>query len=65
MTDRPQLRLVDRRPQEPPRPLHVRLSAFASRGSPHGRSRAFRLSDEDLDLLLDLAVRLENRGADE
>jgi hypothetical protein len=61
MSDRRHLRLVDRRPLEPP-PLHVRLSAFTSRGSPHGRSRAFRLSDEDLDLLLDLAVRLENRG---
>jgi hypothetical protein len=60
MTGRQLLHLVDR---APPAPRYaVRVSAFSSMGGPHGRSRKFRLSDEDLERLLDLAVRLENRG---
>jgi hypothetical protein len=55
----PHLRLVDRRPPEPR--LAVRITAFAGR-DPHGRSRAFPLDEHDLDQLLALAVRLENRG---
>jgi hypothetical protein len=61
MSDRRHLRLVDRRPLEP-RHLHVRLSAFASSGGPQGRSRAFRLTEIDLDELIEHAERLENRG---
>lgn len=58
----PLLRLVERRPPDP-RPLHVRLSAFTRRGAPHGRSRTFRLTERDLEQLLDLADRLETRRA--
>ena len=54
------LRLIDRAPPAPR--VAVRITAFADRGGPHGRSRAFRLTEHDLEELIDLAVRLENRA---
>ena len=60
MSDRPYLRLVDRRPPEPRR-LAVRITAAAGRG-PFGRTRPFRLDHEALVQLLEYAERLENRG---
>jgi hypothetical protein len=60
MNDRRHLHLVDR---EPPAPrLAVRINAFAGRGAPHGRSRAFRLTEVDLDELIEHAACLENGG---
>jgi hypothetical protein len=60
MTDRRHLHLVDRRPPEEPR-LNLRVSVFAGGGSPHGRSRAFRLNERDINELLRHAERLESR----
>lgn len=54
------LRLV--RPPSPPRPrrLEVRISVADGR-APFGRTRLFRLSDRNLQELIDTALRLEAR----
>jgi hypothetical protein len=55
---RPRLRLVEKPPR--PRPLEVRISAADGR-SAFGRSRAFRLTHDDLDELIAVAMRMERR----
>jgi hypothetical protein len=57
---RPHLRLVP--PPSPPRPrrLEVRIAAADGR-SPVGRTRAFRLSENNLAQLIDIAEWLESR----
>jgi hypothetical protein len=57
---RPHLRLVP--PQSPPRPrrLDVRISVADGR-SAFGRSRVFRLTHDDLDELIAVAMRMERR----
>jgi hypothetical protein len=55
------LRLVP--PAPPPRPrrrIEVRIAAADWR-APYGRSRAFRLTHDDLDELIAFALRLEAR----
>jgi hypothetical protein len=56
----PHLRLVP--PTSPPRPrrLEVRISVADGR-APFGRTRLFRLSDRNLQELIDTALRLEAR----
>ena len=53
-------------PPQPPRPrrhlLAVRISAFAG-SAPHCRSRPFRLTHDDLDELIAVAMRMEGRRA--
>jgi hypothetical protein len=52
------LRLV---PPEPrPRRLEVRINAIEAR-YPYGRSRVFRLTHDDLDELIAVALRMERR----
>jgi hypothetical protein len=46
------------RPPRPRRHLAVRISVSDGR-MPHGRSRAFRLDERDVDELIDHAARLE------
>ncbi len=60
MTGAPHLRLV---PRPPPRPrrLEVRISVADGR-APIGRSRAFRLTHDDLDDLIAIAMRMERRA---
>ncbi len=55
----PYLRLVTREPQ-PRRRLSVQIDVLDGR-SAFGRSRAFRLSDSDLERLIATAERLEAR----
>jgi hypothetical protein len=57
------LRLVP--PSPPPRPQHryeTRIVVSAER-LPIGRSRAFRLTESDVELLIQAAMRLEARRA--
>ena len=64
MTGRaPFLRVVARNSPPPPRPrqIDVRISAFDPR-TPYGRSRAFRLTHDDLDELIAVAMRMEQRA---
>jgi len=61
MSDRPYLHIAARRPPEPR--LAVRLHAFDRKGGPHGRSRAFRLSERDLDEVIEVLARIERRGS--
>jgi hypothetical protein len=58
---RAHLRLVE--PPSPPRPrrLEVRIAADDGR-APYGRTRPFRLSDSDLERLIQTAERLEARA---
>ena len=60
MTGAPHLRLVP--PMPPPRPRHidVRISATCGR-APIGRTRSLKLTESDLDSLLEAAERLEAR----
>jgi hypothetical protein len=48
-------------PPRPRRPLAVRISVSDGR-APHGRSRAFRLTRDDLDELIAAAMRMEARA---
>lgn len=60
----PHLRLVVP-PPPPSRPQHRRLAVRiggADSRSPHGRSRAFRLTHDDLDELIATAARLQARA---
>jgi hypothetical protein len=58
----PYLRLiVPREPQPRRRHLEVRIAAADGR-SAFGRSRAFRLTRDDLDELIAVAMRLERRA---
>jgi hypothetical protein len=59
MGARRHLRLVTKQPQ--PRRLEVRIAAADGR-SPFGRSRAFRLTQDDLDELIAVAMRIERRS---
>jgi hypothetical protein len=54
----PYLRLVTREPQ--PRRLEVRISAANGR-TPIGRSQVFRLTERDVELLIDAALIAEAR----
>ena len=57
----PHLRIVSR--QAPPRRLlAVRISVLDGH-SAFGRTRPFRLSDSDLERLIDYALRLESRAS--
>jgi len=56
---RHRLRLVVSSPR-PPR-LEVRINATEAR-YPYGRSRAFRLTPDDLDELIAVAMRMERRA---
>jgi hypothetical protein len=65
MTDAPfpsrsHLRLVPPTPPPRPRRLDVQISATDGR-SPFGRSRAFRLTESDVELLIAAAMRMEAR----
>lgn len=54
------LRLVHSAP--PPRPRRIDVQITARDGpSPCGRTRPFRLTDDDLDELIDIATRMERR----
>jgi hypothetical protein len=57
--NRPCLRVVTRQPQ--PRRLEVRISVADGR-APFGRTRIFRLTESDLDQLINAATLLEPRG---
>jgi hypothetical protein len=57
---RPRLRLVPREPQATPR-LAVRISVLDGR-SAFGRSRAFRLTHDELGELIAVAMRMERRA---
>ena len=51
-------------PPAPPRPRRIDVRIAASDGrSPIGRTRALRLSRDDLDALIDVALRMEGRRA--
>lgn len=56
---RPCLRLVPREPQ-PRRRLAVRINVLDGRCA-YGRAGPFRLTDRDLDELVEIAARLERR----
>jgi len=58
---RPCLRLVPREPQAVRRRLTVRINVLDG-SSAFGRSRAFRLTHDDLDELIAVATRLERRA---
>jgi hypothetical protein len=60
MTGAPHLRLLP--PPSPPRPrrIDVRISAADGR-APIGRTRLFRLSERNLQELIDTAMRMEAR----
>jgi hypothetical protein len=55
------LRLVEKTPLAPRRCLSVRINVLDGR-SAFGRSRAFRLTHDDLDELINVATRLEGRA---
>jgi hypothetical protein len=55
------LRLIPPSPPPRPRRLEVRFHVFDGR-APYGRSRAFRLTHDDLDELIDVAMRMERRA---
>jgi hypothetical protein len=57
-----QLRLIPPSPSPRPRRLDVRISASDGR-VPYGRSRAFHLTESDIQLLLEAAMRMEARRA--
>jgi hypothetical protein len=57
----PNLRLVAAAPA-PRRCLSVRINVLDGRSS-FGRSRAFHLTHDDLDELIDVAMRMEGRRA--
>jgi hypothetical protein len=57
---RPRLRLVEKTPLAPRRYLSVRINVLDGR-SAFGRSRAFRITEDDLCELVDVALRLERR----
>jgi len=56
---RPDLRIVSRQPQ--PRRLEVRFHIL-DRRAPYARSRAFRLTHDELDELMAAATRMERRA---
>jgi hypothetical protein len=58
---RPRLRLVEKTPLAPRRYLIVRINVLDGR-SAFGRSRAFRLTHNDLDELIAVAMRMERRS---
>ncbi|PNE11329.1 MAG: hypothetical protein CR217_09315 [Beijerinckiaceae bacterium] len=58
----PYLRVVAPTPPPRPRRLEVRISAADGR-APYGRSRPFRLTHDDLDELIAVALRIEGRRA--
>jgi hypothetical protein len=55
----PNLRVVPSAPA-PRRRLSVRINVLDGR-APYGRSRAFRLTPDDLDELIAVAMRMERR----
>jgi hypothetical protein len=55
---RPRLRLEASAPR--PRRIEVRINATEAR-YPYGRSRAFHLTHDELDELIDVAMRIEGR----
>jgi hypothetical protein len=58
---RPRLRLVPREPRAVRHRLAVRISVLDAR-APYGRSRAFRLTHDELDELIEIAMRMEGRA---
>jgi len=60
MTGAPHLRLVPAAPPPRPRRLDVRISV-ADHRTPYGRTRPFRLTHDDLDELIAVAMRMERR----
>ena len=57
----PHIRIVAPAPPPRPRRLDVRIAASDGR-EPIGRTRPIRLSDRDVDELVDFALRLEGRA---
>ncbi len=57
---RPHLHLVPREPQ-PRRRYETRIVVSSAR-MPIGRTRTFRLTERDVELLIDAAVRMERRA---
>jgi hypothetical protein len=55
------LRLVPPPPPRPRRRYEVRIAVSAAR-TPVGRSRVFRLSENDIQLLVEAAMKLEARA---
>jgi hypothetical protein len=56
----PHLRLVPREPQ--PRRLYETRIVVSSARLPFGRSRPFRLTESDVELLIAAAMRMERRA---
>jgi hypothetical protein len=61
MSAAPHLRLVPRPGPRRPRRIEVRIAAADQRAL-YGRSRAFRLTHDDLDELIAVAMRMEARA---
>jgi hypothetical protein len=55
------LRIVPREPRAVRHRLAVRISVLDAR-APYGRSRAFRLTHDELDELIAVAMRMEGRA---
>lgn len=62
MTGFPHLRLVPPAPSPRPRRIEVRIVVSSGR-MPIGRSRPFRLSDHNLQELIETTMRLEARSS--
>jgi hypothetical protein len=61
MTSGPYLRLVPKPPAPRPRRLDVRLHVLDGR-YPYARTRAFRLTHDQLDRLVEIVIRMEARS---
>ena len=61
MTSHQHLRLVEPSPPQPRRRYETRIVVSAAR-LPIGRSRAFRLTESDVELLIAAATRMERRA---
>ena len=61
MTGAPHLRLIPAPPPSRPRRLEIRIVAADGR-SPIGRSRAFRITEDNLRQLIDHAFRMDARS---